>query len=47
MFEFEEYKGYLISQDAFGYYEVWTKSGHCIKEKIHTKEQAIEIINNL
>ena len=44
---FEEYRGYLISQDTFGYYEVWNKRGDWLKLKIEGKQKAIEFIDHI
>jgi hypothetical protein len=44
---FEEYRGYLISQDSFGYYEVWNKRGDWLKLKIEGKQKAIDFINRI
>lgn len=44
---FEEYKGYLIAQDSFGYYEVWNKRGDWLKLKIEGKQKAIDFINHI
>lgn len=44
---FIEYKGYFITQDAFGYYEVWDKSANWLIQGLMGKKKAKEFIDKL
>ena len=46
-FMFEEYKGYLITQDSVGYYEVWDKTGNWLVQGLMGKKKAKEFIDKL